>query len=189
MKIKESKNAGNPNRKNTGKPNPGNQKNKQKMIKHKLLSLSIILSLFLLQACDNKEVYKEYKNIPDKIWDRDFQPEFNVDIEEPENTYNIYLHVRNASMYPYSNIWIFVHSTTPTGKSSTDTVECILADKSGEWTGDGMGDIWDKKILWKQHYSFPQKGEYSYRMEQAMRVKKLPGIMDVGISVASVEQE
>lgn len=159
------------------------------MIKHNVLFLSIVFSLLFIQACDNNTVYKKYKNIPDKIWDRDFQPEFKVDIEEPGNTYNIYLHVRHASMYPYSNIWIFVHCTTPTGKSSTDTVECVLADKSGEWKGDGIGDIWDNEILWKQHYSFPQKGEYSYRMEQAMRVKKLPGIMDVGISVKKLEQK
>ncbi len=159
------------------------------MKKQKLVVLSMVLSLFLLQACDNNTVYKQYKNIPDKIWDRNFQPVFNVEIDDPDDTYNIYLHVRNASIYPYSNVWIFMHSTTPTGESSNDTVEFILADKSGEWKGEGMGDIWDNEMLWKRHHSFPQKGEYTFRMEQAMRVKKLPGIMDVGITVNRVEKK
>jgi gliding motility-associated lipoprotein GldH len=159
------------------------------MLKNILFFGVLIISFFFFQACDNKTVYKDYKKIPDKIWDRNFQPEFNVDIEDAETNYDIYIHIRNASMYPYSNIWVFMHSNTPTGETAIDTVECTLADEAGNWLGDGMGDIWDREILWKQNHHFPQKGEYTYRMEHAMRVKMLPGIMDVGISVERVEQE
>ncbi|MFO7788932.1 MAG: gliding motility lipoprotein GldH [Bacteroidales bacterium] len=159
------------------------------MLKDKAPLISLVLVFVLAQACDTNTVYKQYEEIPNKVWETNYQPEFDVDIEDTDQIYNINIHIRNASMYPYYNIWLFMHSTTPTGETSIDTVECKLADESGEWLGDGMGDIWDNKIPWKLNHSFPQKGKYTFRMEQGMRDKKLPGIMDVGISVEKVELE
>ncbi|MFO7880405.1 MAG: gliding motility lipoprotein GldH [Bacteroidota bacterium] len=156
---------------------------------NKAVFLTFLLSVLLLQACDKNTVYKEYIDIPDKIWDRSFQPEFEFDIEDSEQAYKVDVLVRNASMYPYSNVWIFIHTTSPTGKTDIDTLECVLADPSGKWLGDGMGDIWDNEIPWLVNYKFEHTGTYTIKLEQAMRMEKLPGIMDVGIAVEKPEQE
>jgi gliding motility-associated lipoprotein GldH len=155
----------------------------------KTFALSLLMTFMLFQACDNNTVYKEYQDIPDKVWDRSFQPEFVFDNEDTDQAYNVNLHVRNASLYPHRNLWLFIHTTTPTGETSIDTIECVLAEASGQWLGEGMGDIWDNEIPWKQNHTYSQKGKYTYRIEQAMRMEKLPGIMDVGISVEIPEQE
>ena len=152
------------------------------MIKSKLI-LFLVPLMILLTACNKNTVYKEYSEIPDKIWDRSFMPEFETEIEDTSKYYNINIHVRNASIYPYANIWLFIHKTSPTGKTDIDTLECILANESGKWLGEGMGDIWDNEIPWIKNYKFEQKGKYSWKIEQGMRNAKLPGIMDIGMSI------
>jgi gliding motility-associated lipoprotein GldH len=49
--------------------------------------------------------------------------------------------------------------------------------------GDGLGDIWDNRILLKDQVKFPQAGEYRFELYQAMRINPLPGIMDAGIRI------
>jgi len=154
-----------------------------------ILPISLILAFLLLQSCDKNTVYKKYKEIPDKVWDRSYQPEFNFENTDTTQPYNINMHVRNASLYPHANLWLFIQTTSPTGETTIDTLECVLAEASGQWMGEGMGDIWDNEIPWKQNYKFDQNGKYTFRIEQAMRLEKLPGIMEVGISVEVPEQD
>ena len=58
-----------------------------------------------------------------------------------------------------------------------------LADDKGQWLGDGMGDIWDNRALFRERMRFPQSGLYTFEIEQAMRQNPLPQIMDVGLRI------
>jgi len=64
-----------------------------------------------------------------------------------------------------------------------DTLECPLADQNGKWMGNGLGDIWDNKFLFKSNMTFQRKGTYKFIFTQAMRVDSLPLIMDAGLSI------
>ena len=64
----------------------------------------------------------------------------------------------------------------------------MLADERGQWLGDGMGDIWDNRILFKKDFKFPQTGKYRFELEQAMRINPLPGIMDVGMRIERADK-
>jgi gliding motility-associated lipoprotein GldH len=97
--------------------------------------------------------------------------------------HNVYINIRNASGYAYSNLYLFLDTKYPNNSMSRDTIECILADPSGKWLGDGSGDIWDNQILFKKNVRFKQIGTYKFRYEQAMRMPKLPMIMDVGLRI------
>ena len=65
--------------------------------------------------------------------------------------------------------------------------ELILADERGKWLGDGLGDIWDNRILFKQNFRFPQAGIYKFDLQQAMRIPILPQVMDAGVRIERVE--
>ncbi len=84
-------------------------------------------------------------------------------------------------------MWVFIKSSAPNGQTSIDTLECILADKTGKWAGDGLGDIWDIQIPWRMNVRFPVSGKYTVEYEQAMRVDDLPGIMDMGLRIEKAE--
>jgi len=113
---------------------------------------------------------------------------FEVPITDTTSSYNMYFNIRNASGYSFSNLFLFFTVRAPNGKAERDTVELILADPSGKWKGDGLGDIWDNKILFKQKFRFPVSGTYFFEMEQAMRVNPLPYIMDAGIRIEYAEK-
>lgn len=150
----------------------------------KSVYLFIIGGLFiLLSSCDSKRVYEQNVDIPENIWDKDKPVYFDVPITDTVSLHNVYINIRNASGYGYSNIYLFLDTKYPNNTISRDTIECILADPSGKWLGDGSGDIWDNQILFKKNVRFRQTGTYKFRYEQAMRMPKLPMIMDVGLRI------
>lgn len=139
--------------------------------------------LFFIVSCDPSRVYEENKKIPDYNWEIKSPLEFDINIKDTINPHNIYLNIRHAGYYGFSNIYLFIDSWLPDGSFSHDTAEIILATPDGKWKGDGLGDIWDNQILFKKSVIFPISGTYRFKLTQAMRVNPLQGIMDAGIRI------
>lgn len=140
-----------------------------------------------LIACDPSAVIDEHIKLKDDAWKSDDIIRVEADITDTLQPHNIYINVRNAGSYAFSNLYLFLNTYTPDGKSARDTVELTLADEKGQWQGDGMGDIWDNRILFRKNFVFPRTGRYRFELEQAMRVDPLPGIMDAGIRIERVK--
>ncbi|HSH67875.1 MAG TPA: gliding motility lipoprotein GldH [Bacteroidia bacterium] len=143
--------------------------------------------LFVLTACDSKRIFEENKNIPDNNWESSNVIKFEVPIKDPATPANFYINIRNADGYPYSNIYLFIKTTFPNGKFSTDTLECILADEQGKWLGNGLGDIYDNQIPFKRNVRFPLAGIYTFEIQQGTRKDNVPLIMDVGLRIEKAE--
>lgn len=137
----------------------------------------------LFSSCDPNRVYEENIDIPMMVWEKNNKLKFEVDITDTLSIYNLFINVRNAGTYPYSNIYLFVDITFPDGKVYRDTVEGQLADANGQWLGSGLGDIWDNQIPYKQNTRFPLSGKYVFQIEQAMRDEQLHSILDAGLRV------
>ena len=148
----------------------------------KTLLIPVLLILFLT-ACDKKVVFEENVKLPENRWEQNNTILLKADIQDTILPHNLYLNVRNAGGYQFSNLFLFFTTQSPSGKRERDTVELTLADPSGKWLGDGSGDIYDNRILFKRNFRFPEKGVYQFRLEQAMRVDPLPQIMDAGIRI------
>jgi gliding motility-associated lipoprotein GldH len=147
-------------------------------------------SIFLLfTSCDTGRVYEENKDIPDNTWKQNTSIEFNVDIKDTISLHNMYVNVRNSAGYSYSNLFLFIKTVFPKGEQTIDTLECTLADPSGKWLGEGLGDIWDNQILFKKNIRFPQSGQYKFKVEQAMRIDPLTSIMDIGLRIEKAEKK
>jgi gliding motility-associated lipoprotein GldH len=146
--------------------------------------LFFILSLPLLNhACDPNRIYEKNIRIPDGIWAHENIIRFEVMVEDTSSSHNLYVNIRNASLYPTSNLYLFITTTAPSGHSVKDTLEVILADNRGKWLGSGLGDIWDLQQGYKENIRFAQKGRYTFSYQHAMRVDRLPYILDVGLRV------
>lgn len=128
-------------------------------------------------------MFQQSEQVPNKIWDVNSNISFDVEVRDTMNSFDFYIDLRTASNYSYANIFMFVNTTFPSGKSARDTVECILADKTGRWLGSGLGDIKDNHILFKENVRFPNAGNYTFEFEQGMREGQLTGILDLGISI------
>ena len=147
----------------------------------------LLLSFLSLLSCDPDRVFEKNIRLPDGIWEWAHIVRFDLAIEDTISSYNLYINVRNANLYPMSNLYLFITTTAPSGHSIRDTVEVVLADEKGKWLGSGLGDIWDLQQAYKKNIRFAQKGKYSFEYEQAMRVERLPFIMDVGLRVEKAD--
>ena len=138
---------------------------------------------FLLASCDSKRYYEENKPIVKGIWKSDDKAFFAVQINDTVSKYDFFLNIRNSPDYPYSNLYLFIRTTNPAGKKAQDTIECPLADYTGKWLGSGSGSVKFNRFLLQRRVSLRQNGCYTFEVEQAMRVKELRGIMDIGIRI------
>ncbi|MBP6979243.1 MAG: gliding motility lipoprotein GldH [Lentimicrobiaceae bacterium] len=135
----------------------------------------------ILFSCDRNRVYDQYAFVNPDGWIPRDGKEFPVEITDTVAIYNLYINLRHTNDYPFSNIFFFVQTRFPDGQLYCDTVEYILADPTGKWTGRGLGKIKDHRFTFRKGIHLPRKGTYVFRIEQAMREKQLKGIHDVGL--------
>ena len=148
--------------------------------------LVLIAGMFI--SCDRNVVFEENVKIPENRWAQNNIVTLSTEITDTIHPHNIYINVRNAGGYQFSNLFLFFTTLTPSGKAERDTIELMLADESGKWMGDGLGDIWDNRLPFRMNFVFPESGAYTFNFEQAMRVDPLPQIMDIGIRIERAER-
>ena len=156
-------------------------------MKQKNFFFTLIFVVLLLTSCGKPRVFEKNIKIPNYEWDAKNILRFEVPITDTVSDYNMFFNVRQASGYSFSNLYLFFTVHSPAGTAERDTVEIKLADETGKWLGEGLGDIWDNKILFKKNSRFPAAGTYVFDMEQAMRVNPLSYIMDAGIRIEKAE--
>jgi gliding motility-associated lipoprotein GldH len=144
---------------------------------------TILFLVFILASCDRNGVYEENIKTPNSTWGENDIARFSVPITDTLSNLNIYINVRNTTDYPNCNLFLFITTTSPSGATQLDTVECFLADEQGKWLGRGFGYLLDNRIPYKRNIRFPLKGDYKFEIKQAMRTDDLKGISSVGIRI------
>ena len=152
-----------------------------------LFSILFLFSVLFFSSCDKARVFEQNRSIPENGWSSKNVIKFDVDITNLKIPTNFYINIRNADGYPYSNLFLFIKTTFPSGKMSNDTLECVLANENGKWLGSGLGDIYDNQIPFKRNVRFPEAGKYTFELQHAMRLDTLPLIMDVGLRIEKAE--
>lgn len=156
----------------------------------KIARLFAYLLVFALISCDSNSVFKNHEDIEDGQWYLKNEPAFTFEITDTTQTYNIYYLVRNSIAYPYYNLYVKRFLINDKKKTVNEALnELILMDeKTGKPMGDGLGDLFDHKIIALKNYRFPRAGKYTFKIRQYMRQDPLPAIMSMGISVETVAQ-
>jgi gliding motility-associated lipoprotein GldH len=144
----------------------------------------ILLTLTLVAAsCGRNVVFTDSLPVPNRVWSLDNSASFTFSVEDTVNSNNIFVVLRTGSAYPYRNIWLFVKTTDPGGRSITDTLAYDLADEKGNWYGRGFGDIHELKLPYRLDVFFPKAGDYRVSISHGMRNAALEGVYDVGFRV------
>ena len=65
----------------------------------------------------------------------------------------------------------------------TTRFEIKLADLDGEWLGKGSGNLYSYQVSALTNFKFPEKGTYTFSIEQNMRDNPLHEVNDVGLRV------
>ncbi|MCK9325761.1 MAG: gliding motility lipoprotein GldH [Bacteroidales bacterium] len=148
------------------------------------LNFIIILAAGLLLAgCHQDVLYVENQPVPQGVWSQGHFLKFDVPVTDTQQLYTIYLQVRNDGRYEYSNLWLFITTSSPTGAVMQDTVECVLAAPDGRWLGRGSGGRFSLEIPYRYQVRFPYEGVYSFEIQHGMRTKELLHVADIGIRI------
>ena len=144
--------------------------------------LLFIAILFIVSSCGKQTLYDHNEEV-NEPWNSADKAEFEIDITDTINPYNVYLNIRNTVDYNYSNLYLFIKTEFPNKYVAIDTAEIFLADIKGNWLGKGFGEIKDIQVLFRKNGRFARKGIYHISFEQAMRDIDLYGIKSVGIRI------
>lgn len=142
-----------------------------------------LLTMLVLVGCTQPALYEGMYSFENREWAMGDRTVHTLTVTDTVSLYDVYLNLRIGTAYPYANMYLFVTTGMPDGRSLRDTVECILADRTGRWLGDGLGDIRDNRILFKPQVRFPQSGTYTFALEHGMRTETLPEVYDAGIGI------
>jgi gliding motility-associated lipoprotein GldH len=133
-------------------------------------------------------VFESSENLKGASWGKNDALNFQVNITDTTGIHNVLITTRNLGSYRYSNLFLFINTTSPTGAHLVDTLEISLADAGGEWKGSGLGDLNYLRTPWRSQVRFPFPGVYSFSITQGMREDELKGIGDVGIRIEKTNQ-
>lgn len=101
-------------------------------------------------------------------------------------SFDLYLHLRNRSDYP----WTRFFATWVVRDSAGIRIDSLLAEAvlfdpvTGEPKGrSGIGDIYEHDILVRKAMRFPHSGTFSVTIGQMMRMDSLTGIVSAGLRI------
>ena len=146
-------------------------------------TLVLIGTIVMFISCNNNIVFEDYSAFKNQTWNADSSVVFNYFITDTICKNQIVIKVRHTTDYEFQNLFLFVKA------EKTDTLELLLANKEGGWLGKGIGDIREVEFVYKKDKVFPEKGDFTFEIEQAMRYGKLEktqhlnNIKAIGLSV------
>jgi gliding motility-associated lipoprotein GldH len=147
-----------------------------------------LIFFLLLSSCNSNVIFTESHTMKGEIWKLTDTPVFEVPISDTTTSNNVIFTVRNGSAYPFRNIYLFASTTSPDGKTITDTLQYNLADEKGKWYGNGFGDIHELNLPYKSNIFFPRKGIYVFKVQHGMRTEDLKGIYDFGLKIVKIKK-
>ncbi len=149
----------------------------------KNVSLFVLLVFTSSLFSCKSHFYESKISFDDGNWDENELAEFEVNIEEPNSKYNLFISFENLKKFQTNNLWIFFRIESPTSNIQTDTIEFYISDAKGKWFGNTSGKTVSNLFLYKSNISFPEKGLYNVILQQGMREKDTPLAKSVGIVI------
>jgi len=150
----------------------------------KLKSFFKITIFGLLISCsDENIIFNEYVDIENTQLSFKDTIIFQTSILDTINLHNVFLQLRTSTDYKWSNMFIFSEIYFPNNKTRTDTFEVFLMDKNGNWNGDKSGIVANFKHSLYKNIKFPIKGDYKFKLIQAMRDTILKEVISVGLKI------
>jgi len=151
--------------------------------------LIIIALITITCSCNRNTIYTDNISFPSEVWTLENVTTFDPEINDTASISDIYFTIRTGTSYPFRNIWLFVKTTSPDGRSITDTLQYMLADEKGKWYGKGFGDIHELALPYRSGIYFLKKGKYTFSIRHGMRIENLGGVYDLGLRIEKSEKQ
>lgn len=167
---------------------------------NKILCLIGVLSLVACGGEDNR-IFDKNLDIPEGKWDRSFIPEFKLEIDDVNASYDFFYNIRHTQDYPYHNLYVHyylmdkdravmeeeIHEmylfNPQTGAPSTNVIQ-----------EGSVGALYFNTFLCIKGYQFDKPGTYYFKIKNHMRSTSLQEdvplkeIFSVGLRVDKIKK-
>ncbi len=151
----------------------------------------VLIPLLVVFSCDLSRINEQQVDFPEKAWLIQEKPQFEFEIKDHTQNYNLYYTVRNSLDFPFSRIFVNCALTDSTNTQlHKDLLSAYLFDqKTGEPFGNSsIGDLFDHRFPIATNYHFEKPGKYTITLEQFNRLDTLNGVLAVGIRVETANK-
>jgi len=147
--------------------------------------------LLLLVVSCSQNTHRQVKVIPDCEWNKNTALDFVISVDDTISWQTMSISLRNRTDYKYQNLYLFITTRAPYGGVTTDTLNYMLANDDGSWTGKGgmFSKHKELEFLYRKYVRFPEKGNYVVTIRHGMREDNLAGIASLGINVSPAPKE
>ena len=139
-----------------------------------LLTFIFCIAVFaLVLFASKKTVFHDYKVFENESWNADSIVTFDYLVSDTISKNKIIIKLKHTTDYSFQNLFLFVKG------EKKDTIELLLANKEGEWVGEGVGNLREVEFLYAESKKFSKKGSFVFELEQAMRYGPLEQIQEL----------
>ena len=155
----------------------------QKNSRNNLLTSVIILTVAIAFACCNrKTIFSHYETISSDGWNRRDTICFSINPSEKTESATGLLSIRVNENYPFTALSLVVNQQIiPNGAHYQDTLYFTLVDNKGRFLGQGINHHTFQHPL--HIYELGEDQHLSVKVHHLMTQQRLPGIINVGISL------
>jgi len=158
-------------------------------MKNKLtIIITTIITVFSLYACSNSHYYEENAPIPSDNWNMSQAVVFSAQINDIDNFYNLKINIKHGNNYAYNNLWLFIKTSSPTGKMQVDTLNCILTDFQHFWLGECKKDKCKLTVNFADSVKFIEEGIYKFEIIHGLRQDDIQNIFEVGFIIDEIKE-
>ncbi|MBK8807664.1 MAG: gliding motility lipoprotein GldH [Bacteroidales bacterium] len=152
-----------------------------------ILFFYLLVAGCLFSCSEGTVLYSDIVDIENSNWHKDSIAQFSFDVTDTTQPVAVRLRVDNSDEYYWANLYLFSTISFPSGKVIRDTLNLIISDYAGRWTGKGIGDKYENTFVIKNNIIFPEYGRFTFSLQQAMRCEDfnnaISGIHSVGIEI------
>jgi gliding motility-associated lipoprotein GldH len=142
-----------------------------------LLLLPVVLS-----SCAEQPFYEKTVSFEGGNWDQRLKPAFKVDVQDLNKEYTFVISLRTTTDYKFSNLWIYLNTTTPDGNNSREPFQIQITDSDGAWLGEKTGTIVENNLIFPKR-KLPMTGKYIFSIEQGITSSKIEEVLDIALLV------
>jgi gliding motility-associated lipoprotein GldH len=150
-----------------------------------LISSLIAGFVFVLTSCSTAPVYEKSYDFQDNHWSQKVKPSFTVEVKDTSKAYDFVITLRTTTEYKFSNLWIYLNSTTPDGQKVREPYEIKLTKPDGSWIGKKTGTIVENSLYFRNR-KMPKAGKYVFVIEQGITESVIDEVIDIGLLVEEV---
>ncbi|MBU2018327.1 MAG: gliding motility lipoprotein GldH [Bacteroidetes bacterium] len=144
------------------------------------------LLFLLLQSCGDSALYDRSFSFDKHEWPQGNFPKFVVPIVDTNANFDVDFTLRTTTDYPFSNIWMNISIIFPDGTKLRRPYELKITDQKG-WLGQKSGTIVENTLSFPKS-KLPQKGNYTFVLEQATPETVVSEVLDIGLRVSKSNQ-